>query len=157
MNIRLVLAFALFMASIFYDTLERQFIVPENSVDYNKILDLQEPSGDVVLKSSKINSIIQGPSALEDKIYLSVLHNEMGKAVEKYAGYNTLQFENFYYDTTSEFLGKRMSGKYPDLGNFMYDTIVGTLGEDEGVISQDESKKLVETMRGLAWVMMNSK
>lgn len=126
-----------------------------NSVDYNTILELKKPSDDDYKSVSAIKKVMTGPDQKEDREKMAVFHNELAKRSANYPEYTTNQFEGLYYDASKEFFEGKINGKYQNLGDEIYNLILATLGENEGIVSKEESEKLAEKMRAMSYVLLN--
>lgn len=142
MNWRLILAFALIAAAFFVGDESK------TSIDYNSILKLEKQDVENLGLKNEVTDQI-------DRENIAIIHNEMGARLPKYKNVNTLQFENFYVNSTKEFFDGSLAGKYRDLGEKMYKVILSTLGENEGTITEEEMLSLSKKMRGLAWEILN--
>ena len=144
MNWRLILGLATIGLAFWIDGNPR----PTPSINYNAILGLEDQKTEPTGVREEVTDQI-------DRENIAIIHNEMGKRLPIYNNVNTLQFEKFYVNSTKEFFGDSLVGKYRDLGEKMYKLILSTLGENEGQISEDEMKELSKRMRGLAWEILN--
>lgn len=129
---------------------------PDIPVDnpYVKILNLQEPSEKIIELTTPV-SVAMGQNAKdEDKELVAIFHNEMAKRLANYKNITTIQFENYYLDSAKEIYGDKIRGKYKDLGNEVQKLVINTLGEDEGVITEQEMNNLATNMKGIAWVLL---
>lgn len=144
MNWRLILGLALVGVAFWIDDPRRQ----TPTVDYNAILGLEDQKTEPTGVREEVTDQI-------DRENIAIIHNEMGKRLPNYSNVNTLQFEKFYVNSTKEFFGDSLVGKYRDLGEKMYKLILSTLGESEGQITQNEMSELSKRMRGLAWEILN--
>lgn len=121
---------------------------PQPRLNYNVILGLEDQKTEPTGVREEVTDQI-------DRENIAIIHNEMGKRLPNYSNVNTLQFEKFYVNSTKEFFGDSLVGKYRDLGEKMYKLILSTLGESEGQITQNEMSELSKRMRGLAWEILN--
>ena len=144
MNWRIILALSLVAIAFLFDG----NFSPKDSFDYNTILGLQDQKTESIGVKGDVTDQI-------DRENIAIIHNEMGKRLPSYSSVNTLQFEKFYVNSTKEFFGDSLVGKYRDLGEKMYKLILSTLGENEGQISTAEMDELSKKMRGLAWEILN--
>lgn len=144
MNWRLILGLAMIGLAFWIDESPR----PIPAVDYNAVLGLEDQKTEPTGVREEVTDQI-------DRENIAIIHNEMGKRLPNYSNVNTLQFEKFYVDSTKEFFGDSLVGKYRDLGEKMYKLILSTLGESEGQITQNEMSELSKRMRGLAWEILN--
>lgn len=144
MNWRTLLGLAIIGLAFWVDGAHR----PHPGFDYNVILDLQDQKTDPTGVREEVTD-------LTDRENIAIIHNEMGKRLPIYNNVNTLQFEKFYVNSTKEFFGDSLVGKYRDLGEKMYKLILSTLGENEGQINEKEMSELAKRMRGLAWEILN--
>lgn len=121
---------------------------PQPGFDYSVILGLED-------QKTEPTGVKEEVTDQTDRENIAIIHNEMGKRLPNYSNVNTLQFEKFYVNSTKEFFGDSLVGKYRDLGEKMYKLVLSSLGENEGQISAAEMAELSKKMRGLAWEILN--
>ena len=126
-----------------------------NLLDYNKILNLMPPSKEDAESVKSIKEAISGPDEKIDKEKIAIFHNELAKRLEYYPEYTTIDFENFYYEASKNFFEGGLSGKYKGLGDAMYQLVLSTLGENEGIVTREEAGKLGDRLRAMGYVLLN--
>lgn len=144
MNWRLILGLAIIGLAFWIDESSK----PNPAVDYNAILDLKD-------QKTEPTGVREEVTDQTDRENIAIIHNEMGKRLPNHSNVNTLQFEKFYINSTKEFFGDSLVGKYRNLGEKMYKLVLSALGENEGQISEEEMLELAKRMRGLAWEILN--
>jgi hypothetical protein len=122
------------------------------SVNYNETLDLQKPDATIEKEIGDIKGVVTNQA---DREKVAILHNEMGKRLPKYENINTIQFENYYYNSAKDSFEGKLANKYRDLGETIQRLIINTLGENESYIPKDEMEQLSKKMRGIAWSLLN--
>ena len=122
------------------------------SVNYNETLDLQKPDATIEKEIGDIKKVVTDQA---DREKVAILHNEMGKRLPKYENINTIQFENYYYNSAKDSFEGKLANKYRDLGETIQKLIINTLGENESYIPKDEMEQLSKKMRGIAWNLLN--
>ncbi len=157
MNKRTVAGLFLVGIGLFWPSIESLILKNNNvtRVDYNKMLNLKQPNEKVYNELKDIKDIVSGPSEEIDRELIAIFNNEMAKRLSKYENINTLAFENYYADAGKNFYQGRISNKYNELGNKMYQVILSTLGDNEVIITKEEMENLSEKMRAMSWILLN--
>lgn len=151
MNYRLILGLILIVVALFMGRGDSP--LPKIlSVNYNSVLDLEKPDKGIETEIGDLKKVVTDP---KDREKIAIFHNELGKRLPKYENINTIQFENYYYDSAKESFEGKLANKYRDLGENVQRLIIGTLGENETYISKDEFTSLSKKMRGMAWILLN--
>lgn len=122
------------------------------SVDYNSVLGLEKPDSTTEKEVGDLKKVVTDQG---DREKVAIFHNEMGKRLPKYDNINTIQFENYYFNSAKDSFEGKLANKYRDLGENIQRLIIGTLGENEAYIPTDELNGLSKKMRGLAWSLLN--
>ena len=122
------------------------------SVDYNSVLELEKPDSATEKEVGDLKKVVTDQG---DREKVAIFHNEMGKRLPKYDNINTIQFENYYFNSAKDSFEGKLANKYRDLGENIQRLIIGTLGENESYIPTDELNGLSKKMRGLAWSLLN--
>ena len=122
------------------------------SVDYNSVLGLEKPDSATEKEVGDLKKVVTDQG---DREKVAIFHNEMGKRLPKYDNINTIQFENYYFNSAKDSFEGKLANKYRDLGENIQRLIIGTLGENESYIPTDELNGLSKKMRGLAWSLLN--
>jgi len=151
MNYRLILGLGLIVVAFLMGGVSNPLprIV---SVNYNETLDLQKPDDTIEKEIGDIKKVVTDQA---DREKVAILHNEMGKRLPKYENINTIQFENYYYNSAKDSFEGKLANKYRDLGETIQRLIINTLGENESYIPKDEMEQLSKKMRGMAWSLLN--
>jgi hypothetical protein len=151
MNYRLLLGLGLVVLALFMGSGELPLprIV---SVDYNSVLGLEKPDSATEKEVGDLKKVVTDQG---DREKVAIFHNEMGKRLPKYDNINTIQFENYYFNSAKDSFEGKLANKYRDLGENIQRLIIGTLGENESYIPTDELNGLSKKMRGLAWSLLN--
>lgn len=151
MNYRLLLGLGLVVLALFMGSGNSPLprIV---SVDYNSILELEKPDTATEKEVGDLKKIVTDQG---DREKVAIFHNEMGKRLTNYKDINTIQFENYYFDSAKDSFEGKLANKYRDLGENVQRLIIGTLGENESYITNEELKSLSVKMRGMAWTLLN--
>lgn len=122
------------------------------SADYNSVLGLEKPDTATEKEVGDIKKVVTDQG---DREKVAIFHNEMGKRLPKYENINTIQFENYYFNSAKDSFEGKLANKYRDLGENIQRLIIGTLGENESYIPTEELNSLSKKMRGLAWSLLN--
>ena len=151
MNYRLLLGLGLVVLALFMGSGESPLprIV---SVNYNTVLELEKPDDATEKEVGDLKKFVTDQG---DREKVAIFHNQMGKRLPKYENINTIQFENYYFDSAKESFEGKLANKYRDLGENIQRLIIGTLGENESYIPNEELEKLSKKMRGIAWNLLN--
>jgi len=151
MNYRLILGLSLVVVAFLMGG-ESNPLPRIVSVNYNETLDLQKPDATIEKEIGDIKGVVTDQA---DREKVAILHNEMGKRLPKYENINTIQFENYYYNSAKDSFEGKLANKYRDLGETIQRLIINTLGENESYIPKDEMEQLSKKMRGIAWRLLN--
>ena len=122
------------------------------SVDYNSVLELEKPDQATVKEVGDLRSVVTDQG---DREKVAIFHNEMGKRLPKYENINTIQFENYYFNSAKDSFEGKLANKYRDLGENVQRLIIESLGENESYITNEELNQLSKKMRGIAWNLLN--
>lgn len=157
MNSRIVVAIFIATIGIFWPNIESSFLKNENNIriNYSKMLSLKEPNKELYDELKDIKSIVSGPNEEIDRELIAIFNLEMSKRLLKYENINTLAFENYYADAGKNFYQGRISNKYNELGNKMYQVILSTLGDNESIVEKKDFQKLSEKMSAISWILLN--
>lgn len=129
--------------------------VPSENV-YIKLLNLQKPSDNIIDKTMPVKMSMAKDKTMEDKELVGIFHNEMAKRLPKYKNISTIQFENYYMDSAREVYQDKLRGKYSELGDSIQKLVINILGEDEGIITEQEMNSLADNMKGISWVLLGN-
>lgn len=151
MNYRLILGLILISVALFMGR-GKNPLPKILSINYNSVLDLEKPDK---ITEDEIGNLKKIVTDVKDREKIAIFHNELGKRLSKYDNINTIQFENYYYDSAKESFEGKLANKYRDLGENIQRLIIGTLGENEKYISKNELANLSKKMRGISWVILN--
>jgi hypothetical protein len=122
------------------------------SVDYNSVLGLEKPDSATEKEVGDLKKFVTDQG---DREKVAIFHNQMGKRLPKYENINTIQFENYYFDSAKESFEGKLANKYRDLGENIQRLIIGTLGENESYITKEEIEQLSKKMMAISWNLLN--
>lgn len=92
----------------------------------------------------------------EDRATLAVFNYEFAKRLSSYSDViNTQQLQDIYVAAGSDVYGKTLSSKYESLGTKLIGLMKGVIGEEEHIISKEETDSLSDVFRGLSWNLSN--
>lgn len=122
------------------------------SVDYNSILGLEKPDSATEKEVGDLKKVVTDQV---DREKVAIFHNEIGKRLPKYENINTIQFEDYYFNSAKDSFEGKLANKYRDLGENIQRLIIGTLGENESYIPTAELEQLSKKMKAIGWTLLN--
>lgn len=151
-KIKTILAVVIFCV-IFLDTTLLKGIIEKVTKKEVVVSVEPKPTDDAVNLTKPVADLITDK---EDKATLAIFNYEFSNRLSSYSDIiNTQQLQDIYVAAGSNIYGKSISSKYQSLGTNLIQLMKGVIGEEEHIISKEETDSLSDIFRGLSWNLSN--
>jgi hypothetical protein len=114
------------------------------------ILDIKEPSKEIVELVKPISDLIKDPT---DRAKLAIFNQEFANRIKNY-GADNQQTNDVYVLAASYFFKDSLNDKYEDLDTKIVDLLKSSIGEDNHILTQEEKTDIANKFLGLAWSLI---
>lgn len=151
-KIKTILAVVIFCV-IFLDTTFLKGIIDKASKKEAVVSVEPRPTDNAVNLTKPIAALVTDK---EDRATLAVFNYEFSNRLSSYSDIiNTQQLQDIYVAAGASIYGKSISSKYQSLGTELIGLMKGVIGEEEHIISKEETDSLSDVFRGLSWNLSN--
>jgi hypothetical protein len=119
----------------------------ENSVA--QILKIEKPAIEILNKTAPIDNIVTDK---KDRESLAVFTQVFSRRVPKYDT-TTENFDKIFVFAGKEIYNTSMRGKYKGLQEFFTKTMEESIGDREGLATEEERNKLSKDFNSISWIL----
>jgi hypothetical protein len=151
-KVKTILAVIIFCV-LFLDTTFLKGIIEKVSKVESVVSVEPVPSQESILLTKDTAEIITDK---EDRATLAIFNLEFSKRLSSYSNViNTQQLQDIYVAAGANVYGKSIASKYQSLGAKLIALMKSILGEEEHIVSQEETELLSDVFRGLSFNLSN--
>lgn len=117
------------------------------------ILDIKEPSQEILSFVSPISDIVTDPT---DRAKLAIFNQEFANRITNYTTDNQ-QTNDVYVLAASHFFKDGIKDKYENLDTEIVKLLRSSIGDDNHILTESEKADISAKFMGLAWVLIQKR